>query len=72
MNVLREQLFAVLAIGCVYSLENVGFVLVLRTTGVFNFAQGGIMSLGPFVALDLEGYQKPSSMSFCGSRSNCY
>jgi branched-chain amino acid transport system permease protein len=37
----------------VYSLENVGFVLVLRTTGVFNFAQGGIMSLGPFVALDL-------------------
>lgn len=33
----------------VYGLINVGFVLLYRTTGVFNFAQGHFMLLGAFI-----------------------
>lgn len=38
------------AIGCIYALIALGFVLIYKATEVVNFAQGDIMMLGAFVA----------------------
>jgi len=38
-----------LASGCVYAVVGLGFVLVARVTGIFNFAQGGYVMLGAVV-----------------------
>lgn len=40
-------------LGLLYSLQAIGFVLVIRGTGVLNFAQGQILALGAYVYLDL-------------------
>ncbi|MHB8190914.1 MAG: ABC transporter permease subunit [Ferrimicrobium sp.] len=39
--------------GCLYALVALGLVLIFRTTGAVNFAQGDVGSLGMFVALGL-------------------
>ena len=39
-----------LALGCVYGLIALGFVLIYKTTEVVNFAQGELMMLGGFFA----------------------
>ncbi len=39
-----------ISIGCIYALIALGFVLIYKATEVVNFAQGGIMMLGVFVA----------------------
>ena len=47
-----------LADGCIYALIGLGLVLLQMTTGVINFAQGDLMSLGcalAFVLLVREG-----------------
>lgn len=45
------QLFiAGVAIGCIYALIALGFVLIYKATEVVNFAQGDVMMLGAFVA----------------------
>lgn len=41
------------AIGCVYALIALGFVLIYKATEVVNFAQGAAMAIGAFVALTL-------------------
>jgi branched-chain amino acid transport system permease protein len=38
------------AIGCIYALIALGFVLIYKATEVVNFAQGDVMMLGAFVA----------------------
>ena len=38
------------AIGCIYALNALGFVLIYKATEVVNFAQGDLMMLGAFVA----------------------
>ncbi|NDG56049.1 MAG: branched-chain amino acid ABC transporter permease, partial [Betaproteobacteria bacterium] len=38
------------AIGCIYALIALGFVLIYKATEVVNFAQGDLMMLGAFVA----------------------
>jgi branched-chain amino acid transport system permease protein len=43
-----QILFAGLAIGAVYSLVALGFVLIIRATNVVNFAQGDFAMLGAF------------------------
>lgn len=43
-----QVLFSGLAIGAVYSLVALGFVLIIRTTNVVNFAQGDFAMLGAF------------------------
>lgn len=35
-----------IAIGCVYGLVALGFVLIYKATGVVNFAQGELMMFG--------------------------
>lgn len=48
-----QQIISGLAVGCVYGLIAIGFVLIFKTTEVINFAQGEIMMLGAFVAFTL-------------------
>ena len=42
-----------MALGCVYALIALGFVLIFKATEVINFAQGEFMMLGAFVAFSL-------------------
>ena len=39
-----------LAVGCIYGLVALGFVLIYKATEVVNFAQGDLLMLGAFVA----------------------
>ncbi|NVM24485.1 MAG: branched-chain amino acid ABC transporter permease [Desulfobacterales bacterium] len=48
-----QQIASGLALGCVYALIALGFVLIYKATEVVNFAQGEFMMLGAFVALSL-------------------
>ena len=41
------------AIGCIYALIALGFVLIYKATEVVNFAQGDVMMLGAFVAFTM-------------------
>jgi branched-chain amino acid transport system permease protein len=38
-----------LAVGCVYAIVALGFVIIFKATDVFNFAQGEMMILGAFL-----------------------
>ena len=38
-----------LAVGSIYSLVALGFVIIYKSTDVFNFAQGELMTLGAFI-----------------------
>ena len=53
-----QQLVSGIALGCVYGLIALGFVLVYKATEVVNFAQGDLMMLGGFFACLL--YTSPS------------
>ena len=45
-----QQLVSGIALGCVYGLIALGFVLIYKATEVVNFAQGDLMMLGGFFA----------------------
>ncbi len=47
---LAQQIVNGLAIGCIYALVAIGFVLIYKATEVINFAQGEIMMVGAFIA----------------------
>ncbi len=47
---LIQQIVSGLAVGCVYALVALGFILIYKTTEVLNFAQGEIMMVGAFMA----------------------
>ena len=49
MTHLLQLLFAGLAVGAVYALVALGFVLIYRATNVVNFAQGDFAMLGGYV-----------------------
>jgi len=49
MEILQLTIAGV-AIGCIYALIALGFVLIYKATEVVNFAQGDVMMLGAFVA----------------------
>ena len=50
-----QQVVSGIALGCVYGLIALGFVLVYKATEVVNFAQGDLMMLGGFVAYTFIG-----------------
>lgn len=50
MEKFLELLFAGLALGARYALVALGFVVIFRATGVINFAQGGFVALGAYLA----------------------
>ena len=45
-----QQTISGIALGCVYGLIALGFVLIYKATEVVNFAQGELMMLGAFVS----------------------
>lgn len=45
-----QQVIGGIALGCVYGLIALGFVLIYKATEVVNFAQGEIMMLGAFLS----------------------
>lgn len=48
--ILLQQIVNGIAMGSIYALVAVGFVLIYKATDVINFAQGDIMMFGAFVA----------------------
>src|SRR5437660_819082 len=50
-----QQLVSGIALGCVYGLIALGFVLVYKATEVVNFAQGDLMMLGGFFGFTFIG-----------------
>ena len=50
-----QQLVSGIALGCVYGLIALGFVLVYKATEVVNFAQGDLMMLGGFFVFTFIG-----------------
>jgi hypothetical protein len=50
-----QQLVGGIALGCVYGLIALGFVLIYKATEVVNFAQGDLMMLGGFFAFTFIG-----------------
>mgnify|MGYP002777969564 CR=1 FL=1 len=50
MTDILQLVVAGVAIGCIYALIALGFVLIYKATEVVNFAQGDLMMLGAFVA----------------------
>src|SRR3954465_1774884 len=50
-----QQLVSGVALGCVYGLIALGFVLIYKATEVVNFAQGDLMMLGGFFVFTFIG-----------------
>jgi branched-chain amino acid transport system permease protein len=61
MQFFFEVLIGGLLAGVMYSLVALGFVLIYKTSGVFNFAQGGMVF---FAALTFVGLQEKTGMPF--------
>ena len=51
LNQLLQLTLSGIAVGCVYGLIALGFVLIYKATETVNFAQGDLMMVGGFVAL---------------------
>ena len=51
MNEFLQQLISGTAVGCVYALVALGFVLIYKATDVVNFAHGEVMMIGAFLGL---------------------
>jgi len=51
--ILMQVVFNGLAVGSVYALVALGFVLIYKATSVFNFAQGELMMLGAYFCYTL-------------------
>ena len=50
-----QQLVSGIALGCVYGLIALGFVLIYKATEVVNFAQGDLMMLGGYFVFTFIG-----------------
>lgn len=61
MQFFFEVLIGGLLAGVMYSLMALGFVLIYKASGVFNFAQGGMVF---FAALTFVGLQEKTGMPF--------
>jgi len=49
MSVILEHLVLGIAVGAVYSIVALGFVLIYKATGVFNLAQGSLLCIGAYI-----------------------
>ncbi|WP_166350796.1 branched-chain amino acid ABC transporter permease [Phytoactinopolyspora limicola] len=50
MTDLIQNAFAGVALGSTYALIALGFVIIYKATGVLNFAQGGVLAIGAYLA----------------------
>jgi branched-chain amino acid transport system permease protein len=48
MDIILQLMLNGLAVGCIYGLVALGFVLIYKTTELVNFAQGDLLMLGAF------------------------
>jgi branched-chain amino acid transport system permease protein len=53
LSFILQVLFAGLAVGAIYALVSLGFVLIIRATNVVNFAQGDFAMLGAYAMVTL-------------------
>ena len=61
-----------LAIGSIYGLVALGFVLIINTVNVVNFAQGEFLMLGSFIGLTLSvSFGAPFSLALLGTIVIC-
>ncbi|MFF5985733.1 branched-chain amino acid ABC transporter permease [Prauserella flavalba] len=49
MTAFLQNCFAGLSLGSTYALVALGFVVIFKSTGVINFAQGGLLALGAYL-----------------------
>ncbi|NIJ15022.1 branched-chain amino acid transport system permease protein [Saccharomonospora amisosensis] len=49
MTAFLQNCFAGLSLGSTYALVALGFVVIYKSTGVINFAQGGLLALGAYL-----------------------
>jgi len=56
MRTVFQLIVSGLTIGCVYSLVGLAFALLIRATGILNFAQGEFVMLGAFIGLTILTY----------------
>jgi branched-chain amino acid transport system permease protein len=56
LSFIFQVLFAGLAVGAIYALVSLGFVLIIRATNVVNFAQGDFAMLGAYAMVSLFGF----------------
>ena len=56
MRTVFQLIVSGLTIGCVYSLVGLAFALLIRATGILNFAQGELVMLGAFIGLTILTY----------------
>jgi branched-chain amino acid transport system permease protein len=56
---LIQLVFSGLALGAIYALIALGFVVIYRASEVFNFAQGELLSTGAFLMVMLSGFGVP-------------
>jgi branched-chain amino acid transport system permease protein len=64
MTDLVQLLVAGVALGAIYALVCLGFVIIYRSTGVLNFAQGGFVVLGGYLTHQLAvGAQLPFGLA---------
>ncbi|WP_374487661.1 branched-chain amino acid ABC transporter permease [Zoogloea sp.] len=54
MNFFLETLLGGLLAGCMYSLVAIGFVLIYKASGVFNFAQGAMLLFAALCCVSLQ------------------
>jgi len=59
MSTFTQLLFSGLALGAVYALVALGFVVIYRSSQVFNFAQGELLTVGAFLMVDLASMGLP-------------
>jgi branched-chain amino acid transport system permease protein len=65
LNLIGQLIGNTLTLGSLYALVGIGFVILFRSTGVVNFAQGTFMVLGAYVFYALvEGAQQPFWIAF--------
>src|SRR5882672_10985946 len=50
LDIILQLVLNGLAVGCIYGLVALGFVLIYKATELVNFAQGDLLMLGAFVA----------------------
>ena len=67
MSTLVQLLASGLALGAVYALVALGFVVIYRSSEVFNFAQGELLAFGAFVMVSLCGVGLPWGLALLGS-----
>ena len=67
MALFLQLLVSGLALGTIYALVALGFVVIYRSSQVFNFAHGEFLTFGAFVMITLLDYGMPWGVALLGA-----